>query len=388
MNYYKTGEFAKKASISMRTVRYYDQKGLLKPSVIDTNGYRLYTDKDFEKLQKILSLKYLGFSLDDIFAMTANDSYLSLKQSLDLQMKLIQQKIETLQSMQSFLQEAQETLIHNEKIEWSEFMKNIQMGEMEKELVEQYRNATNIDIRMRLHDKYSTNPLSWFRWLFSFYKIEETSQVLEIGCGNGQLWKDNQEYIKGHIVLSDVSQGMVHDAKENLSQVSCMQYQCFDCLHIPYPDESFDVVIANHVLFYLKDLSKALSEIQRVLKPHGYLYCSTYGSQHMKEITDLVKEYNPKIVLSNRQLYDVFGLDNGLDILKKYFSKVEKKCYDDHLEVDNMDDIANYILSCHGNQTEHISKDYQAFKNFLDRKLSLHPRFYITKDAGMFICQK
>ena len=171
MNYYKSGEFAKKASISIRTVRYYDQKGLLKPSVIDTNGYRLYTDKDFEKLQKILSLKYLGFSLDDIFAMTANDSYLSLKQSLDLQMKLIQQKIETLQSMQSFLQEAQETLIHNEKIEWSEFMKNIQMDEMEKELVEQYRNATNIDIRMRLHDKYSTNPLSWFRWLFSFYKI-------------------------------------------------------------------------------------------------------------------------------------------------------------------------------------------------------------------------
>lgn len=388
MNYYKTGEFAKKASISIRTVRYYDQKGLLKPSVIDTNGYRLYTDKDFEKLQKILSLKYLGFSLDDIFAMTANDSYLSLKQSLDLQMKLIQQKIETLQSMQSFLQEAQDTLIHNEKIEWSQFMKNIQMDEMEKELVEQYRNATNIDIRMRLHDKYSTNPLSWFRWLFSFYKIEETSQVLEIGCGNGQLWKDNQEYIKGHIVLSDVSQGMVHDAKENLNDMSCMLYQCFDCLHIPYPDESFDVVIANHVLFYLKDLSKALSEIQRVLKPNGYLYCSTYGSQHMKEITDLVKEYNPKIVLSNRQLYDVFGLDNGLDILKKYFSKVEKKCYDDHLEVDNMDDIANYILSCHGNQSEYIAKDYQAFKNFLDRKLSLHPRFYITKDAGMFICQK
>ena len=108
----------------------------------------------------------------------------------------------------------------------------------------------------------------------------------------------------------------------------------------------------------------------------------------MKEITDLVKEYNPKIVLSNRQLYDVFGLDNGFNILEKYFSKVEKKCYDDLLEVDNMDDIANYILSCHGNQTEYISKDYQAFKNFLDRKLSSHTIFYITKDAGMFICQK
>lgn len=53
-----------------------------------------------------------------------------------------------------------------------------------------------------------------------------------------------------------------------------------------------------------------------------------------------------------------------------------------------MDDIANYILSCHGNQSEYISKDYMAFKKFLDRKLSSHSHFYITKDAGMFICQK
>lgn len=108
----------------------------------------------------------------------------------------------------------------------------------------------------------------------------------------------------------------------------------------------------------------------------------------MKEITDLVKEYNPKIVLSNRQLYDVFGLDNGEEKLLKYFAEVKQEKYEDHLEVDNMDDIANYILSCHGNQSEYISKDYMAFKKFLDRKLSSHSHFYITKDAGMFICQK
>ena len=106
---------------------------------------------------------------------------------------------------------------------------------------------------------------------------------------------------------------MIDDAKKNLENISDINYQCFDCLNIPYPDESFDIVIANHVFFYLKDLNQALKEIQRILKPGGYLYCSTYGSQHMKEITDLVKEYNPKIVLSNRQLYDVFGLDNGKD---------------------------------------------------------------------------
>lgn len=53
--YYRTGEFAKMANLSIRTIRYYDQIGLLKPSQIADNGYRLYTDKDFIKLQKIIS---------------------------------------------------------------------------------------------------------------------------------------------------------------------------------------------------------------------------------------------------------------------------------------------------------------------------------------------
>ena len=91
--YYKTGEFAKMANLSIRTIRYYDKIGLLKPSKIADNGYRMYSDKDFMKLQKILSLKYLGFSLDDIFSMTVNDSYLSLQQSLSLQKKMIDQKL-------------------------------------------------------------------------------------------------------------------------------------------------------------------------------------------------------------------------------------------------------------------------------------------------------
>lgn len=87
--YYKTGEFAKMANLSIRTIRYYDKIGLLKPSKIADNGYRMYSDKDFMKLQKILSLKYLGFSLDDIFSMTVNDSYLSLQQPLPTKEKLI-----------------------------------------------------------------------------------------------------------------------------------------------------------------------------------------------------------------------------------------------------------------------------------------------------------
>ena len=52
--YYTSGEFAKKANVTLRTIRYYDRQGILKPSKVADNGYRLYTDADFAKLQKIL----------------------------------------------------------------------------------------------------------------------------------------------------------------------------------------------------------------------------------------------------------------------------------------------------------------------------------------------
>ena len=60
--YYTTGQFAKMAGVTLRTIRYYDKIGLLKPSHILDNGYRQYCNKDLITLQKILALKELGFT--------------------------------------------------------------------------------------------------------------------------------------------------------------------------------------------------------------------------------------------------------------------------------------------------------------------------------------
>lgn len=63
---YRTGQFARKTSVTSRTLRYYDRVGLLSPSARSESGYRLYSDEDVPRLQRILALKYLGFSLDEI----------------------------------------------------------------------------------------------------------------------------------------------------------------------------------------------------------------------------------------------------------------------------------------------------------------------------------
>jgi len=388
MKYYKTGEFARMANVSIRTIRYYDNQGLLKPSKISDAGYRLYTDQDFVKLQQILSLKYLGFSLEEIFSMTINNDNTSLQESLNLQSKLIKQKIEHLQLVQSSIEETSQLLKENKNIDWNNILKLIHLSTMEHDLVDQYKNSTNVDIRIRLHEKYSINPLTWFEWLYQNYHIQSHMKILEIGCGNGELWNINKENIPVdcQIIVSDISQGMINDARNNIKEIHNISYNCFDCHHIPYDDHSFDIIIANHVMFYLKNIHDVLIELKRVLKSEGYFYCSTYGRNHMKEITTLVKEYDSRITLSNINLYDIFGLENGYQILHEVFDSVEMKKHDDYLLVNDMDDIANYILSCHGNQTEYISKDYNSFKKYLDKKLKNNSSFKITKDAGLFIC--
>lgn len=64
--YMTVGVLAKRLGTSVRTLQYYDKQGLLSPSAESDGGRRLYTDKDMVRLHQILSMKYLGFSLDDI----------------------------------------------------------------------------------------------------------------------------------------------------------------------------------------------------------------------------------------------------------------------------------------------------------------------------------
>ena len=390
-HFYTTGEFAKKARVTIRTIRYYDKKGILKPSFRNDAGYRMYTDQDFLRLQKVLSLKYLGFSLEEIKNMTINDDTLNITNSLRMQADLLRKKSEHLRAVEEALLKTTEVIEETNQVDWNEILNLIHMTSMERVLVEQYQNSTNLDIRISLHDRYSVNPQGWFPWLFSLIDFQNAGSVLEIGCGNGQIWKNKQMQNLSHVkvVLSDISEGMLLDAKKQLKDLKGPDFifQSFDCNEIPYPDQSFDRVIANHVLFYVNDLDCVLSEIKRVLKEEGIVYCSTYGKQHMKEVTELVHEFDPRITLSEVCLYDRFGLENGGGILKKYFSSVEKKEYEDSLIITEAEPLLDYILSCHGNQDERLNGRKTEFKEFIKKKIREQGQVKITKQAGVLICR-
>ena len=106
----------------------------------------------------------------------------------------------------------------------------------------------------------------------------------------------------------------------------------------------------------------------------------------MHEITDLVQEFDSRIVLSGDTLYENFGLDNGAGILSKVFSKIKLCRYDDEIIIDQAEPLIEYILSCHGNQNQYLLNRYHDFRTFVEEKVATP--FHITKDAGIFLCFK
>lgn len=378
------------AGVTLRTIRYYDKQNILKPSLVSEAGARFYTDEDFARLQQILLLKYLGFSLDDIREMTVADSdYHFMLDSLKIQLKLVQDRIEQMQLVEQAIKDTTESIQEEHTVDWSRMLDLIHLTGMEQSLKNQYQNASNISSRISLHSLYAQNPKGWFPWIYEQCQICSGMKVLEVGCGDGTLWEQNKKLIPENveITLSDVSEGMLRDARRALgTEDTRFDFRVLDCQQIPCPEQSFDLVMANHVLFYCEDIGKALNEIYRVLKPEGRLVCSTYGSDHMKEVSELVHGFDEHIVLSADKLYERFGRENGAEILADYFPEAEWRTYEDSLVVPEPEPLISYILSCHGNQGQYIPERYREFFNYVKKRIGRGMK--ITKDAGVFIGKK
>ncbi|MEW9093644.1 MAG: MerR family transcriptional regulator [Clostridiaceae bacterium] len=387
---YTVGQFAKKAGVTIRTLRFYDKINLLKPSNYNELGYRLYNKQNFGRLQKILTLKFIGLSLEeigDIMKYDIDDK--DFKKSLNIQKKIIEEKID---HMFNVLKAIDETLIMVQKednLNWDKFVNVINLINMDNKWIEQYKNASNLRARINIHEKFSSNKEGWMPWYFTKLDIVDGAKILELGCGDGSLWLKNIEKVheSWNITLTDFSQGMLNDTRNNLEKwENRFNFAVVDAHDLPYSDGSFNIVIANHMLYHLGDLNKALSEVKRVLKPGGQFYASTVGKNHMKEMRDIIAQVDKNLLnMEGFTRTENFQLENGEDILKNWFRDIVISRYEDSLMVTESSALMDYIFSMPGNIKNNFSKEkFNKLEGKMKKIIKEKDNIYISKDTGFF----
>jgi DNA-binding transcriptional MerR regulator len=126
--FYHSSQFAQKASVTVRTLRYYDKVGLLSPSLYTESGYRLYTNEDLLSLQNILALKFLGFSLEEIRALLETGPK-RLEEVLAQQKAMMEEKRAQLATIIEAIEET-ELLLQTERCNWESIARVIQVIQM------------------------------------------------------------------------------------------------------------------------------------------------------------------------------------------------------------------------------------------------------------------
>ena len=156
--YMTAGQAAKIMGVTVRTIQYYDTKKLLVPSAVSEGGRRLYTHRDLIKLHQILSLKSLGFSLDDIRErLPALDTPAQVAEALSGQASLIQEKINSLSSFLTAINQLREEVLQMQAVDFKKYadiIVNLQMGNEFYHLIKHFDDETLNHIRAKF-DKES-----------------------------------------------------------------------------------------------------------------------------------------------------------------------------------------------------------------------------------------
>lgn len=258
----------------------------------------------------------------------------------------------------------------------------------------QYSSDKNLNARIELHKRFSTNKYGWQKWVFDQYELKPNYKVIEFGCGNGATWKDNKDRIPSEIeiTLSDLSEGMLSACRVGLNGVTAVKkYEVLDIQEIPYGDNSFDVVIANHMLYHVPNRDKAIKEVYRVLKPEGIFYAATNGLTGNKQLKNLVEAFDNRIDYKEFSVVKEFGLENGGEQLSKYFKDVKMLRYVDSFHITEAQPLVNYILSLEGhtNVLDILTGSrLKEFYEYIEGIISEEGSIDIEKSTGIFVARK
>ena len=187
-----------------------------------------------------------------------------------------------------------------------------------------YTTAEPLTVRVRTHELYTQPKVDFIAWVLEHVPWRGDEQVLDIGCGAGVYIDPICQRLNrgGHLWAGDLSWGMLRDVADRPLPAHVALLNA-DAMRLPLPNECCDVVLANHMLYHVPQVERAIVEIHRVLRPGGHLLTATNARDSMQvfftEITEASRVLGYPLEIPPVPARVRFTLENGGAFLRPRF---------------------------------------------------------------------
>jgi SAM-dependent methyltransferase len=255
----------------------------------------------------------------------------------------------------------------------------------------QYRDDANLSARQSIY-AFQRPHISLWASTLELAMLRGDESVLDVGCGNGSyLGALHRDGHRGAVFGMDMSEGMLPGARGRAPEAVLL---VGDAQSLPFPDGSFDRLLATHMLYHVPDRSRAISEFRRVLRPEGTALITTNSVEHLRELDDLVSEAAASVanvdVRPMHRSMQKFSVESAPPELKARFASVDLHRFESQLFIPEVEPILAYVLSMRAllvAAREQIDAVIARIRDNAARIITRDGAMKVRTRVGCFVCR-
>jgi ubiquinone/menaquinone biosynthesis C-methylase UbiE len=252
----------------------------------------------------------------------------------------------------------------------------------------QYASDANLSARQGIY-RFQQPRIRIAEWAIDLARLSGDERILDLGCGNGlYLAELSRREHRGAVCGMDLSPGMLSAARSRSGTALLVG----DAQRLPFADDSFDCVLAIHMLYHLPDRDRGLSEIRRVLRPGGVALALTNSHRHLAELNEMIGAVVQDVIGAppTMRAYLRFSSESGGPELSRHFDSVERHDAQSELVVTEAEAVVDYVASM-GSIGAPIAGSPGPVLQEVERRtratIGAHGAYRIRTEVGCFVCR-
>ena len=385
-----SGEIAKKAGVSQKAVRLYDEKGLLKPTEYSEGNYRLYDKEALEILEKIVALKQIGFSLEEIRDNLVAGDAKDIKEALRMQLAVMEEKRYRIDMV---IDAINRTLARKtESLDWDDVAGIVQSVTIDQ----------NADRNHWLMMQHTVPGEDGYVKVFGSLEFKKDEKVLDLGCGYSKLWRNNWKDIPcgTKVFAYDIRGGWADDFEKFLDEngkdlpdgvnidLIFSDLEKEETWGLIEKNKTYNKIVAHYIDGELKDAEALVARASKVLDKDGFFSINGPDVNTWNFFfKDAMKEAGIEVpfidgVISEQEK----ECDGFREMVAKYFAKVDVIGLQSSFRYDKADDLVLKMKDTYEGQDKFFAKNADKIKAYFEEKIEETGEILITCDSHFLHC--